>query len=171
MLKKALLSGLCCGALCCLPAFAQTGSLDKADQSFLDTAAQTDMTEAHVGQMAQDQGNAQAVKDFGQMLVTDHTNDYNQVTALGTKVNATIPKGLDAMHDKMIAPMNKLKGAAFDHKFIQEMVAGHEKAIAQYKKAAADSQNPDVKAYAAQVLPTLEKHLDTAKDLAKSKTK
>ena len=171
MFKKALLSGLCCGALCCVPALAQTGTLDKADQAFLDAAAQTDMTEAHVGQMAQDQGNAQSVKDFGQMLVTDHTSDYNQVTALGTKVNATIPKGLDAAHDKMIAPMNKLKGAAFDQKFIHDMIAGHEKAIMQYKKAAADSQNADVKAYAAQVLPTLQKHLDAAKDLAKNKTK
>ncbi|MDQ2774987.1 MAG: DUF4142 domain-containing protein [Acidobacteriota bacterium] len=171
MLKKALLSGLCCGALCCVPALAQTGSLDKADQSFLDTAAQTDMTEAHVGQMAQDEGKAQSVKDFGQMLVTDHTNDYNQVVALGAKVSGTVPKGLDATHDKMIAPMNKVKGAAFDQKFIHDMISGHEKAIAEYKKAAADATNPDVKAYAAQTLPTLQKHLDTAKDLAKSKTK
>ncbi len=167
MLKNALLSSMCCGALCCFSALAQTGS----DQKFLDMAAQTDMTEAHVGQLAQEQASAQGVKDFAQMLVTDHTGDYNQVTALGTKVNATIPKGLDAAHDKMIAPLGKLKGAAFDRKFIQEMISGHEKAIAEYKKEAADAQNADVKAYATQVLPTLQKHLDAAKDLAKNKTK
>ena len=171
MLKKALLTGLCSGALCCVPALAQTEALDKADQAFLDMAAQTDMTEAHVGQLAQDQGDAQAVKDFGQMLVTDHTGDYNQLTALGTKVSATIPKGLDAAHDKMIAPLSKLKGAAFDHKFAHEMIAGHEKAITAYKKEAADAKNADVKAYATQVLPTLQKHLDAAKELEKSKAK
>jgi putative membrane protein len=49
------------------------------------------------------------------------------------------------------------------------MVAGHEKAIAEYKRAASDLQNADLKAYATAALPTLQKHLDAAKDLEKSK--
>ncbi len=69
----------------------------------------------------------------------------------------------------MIDPFQKLKGAAFDHKYVQEMVAGHTKAIAIYKKEAADAQNPALKSYAEQTLPTLEKHLDGAKSLLKAK--
>jgi len=69
----------------------------------------------------------------------------------------------------MIAPFSKLKGAAFDHRYIQEMIAGHTKAIAVYTKEAADAQSADLKAYASQTLPTLQKHLDGAKDLAKAK--
>ncbi|HSU61347.1 MAG TPA: DUF4142 domain-containing protein [Bryobacteraceae bacterium] len=168
MYMRITLSGLCCMALCCIPAFAQaTGSAN--DQKFVDFAAQTDMTEAHLGQLAQDQSSNQAVKDFAQMLVTDHTDDYNKLTAAATKAGATVPKGIDAEHNKIIAPFEKAKGAAFDRRFERDMVAGHTKAIAEYKKEEADGQNADMKAYATAALPVLEKHLQAAKDLEKAK--
>ena len=168
MYMRITLSGLCCMALCCVPAFAQaTGTAN--DQKFVDFAAQTDMTEAHLGQLAQDQSSNQAVKDFAQMLVTDHTDDYNKLTAAATKAGATVPKGIDAEHNKMIAPFEKAKGAAFDRRFERDMVAGHTKAIAEYKKEEADGQNADMKAYATAALPVLEKHLQAAKDLEKAK--
>jgi putative membrane protein len=103
------------------------------------------------------------------MLVTDHTNDYQQLGMIATKAGLTLPKGLDAQHEKMVAPFEKLKEAAFDHRFEREMVLGHTKAITEYKREAQDAQNPDVKTYASQTLPTLEKHLQAAKDLAKQK--
>lgn len=138
-------------------------------QEFVDMAAQTDMTEAHLGQMAADQAGSQAVKDYAQMLVTDHTADYNQITAAATKAGLTVPKGLDAKHDKMTAGFEKLKGAAFDRKYAHEMIAGHTEAIAAYKKESEDGTNADIKAYATQTLPTLDKHLTGAKDLMKEK--
>jgi putative membrane protein len=142
-----------------------------SDQEFVDFAAQTDMTEAHLGQMTQDQAGSQPVKDYGQMLTMDHTNDYKQVTAAAGKANLTVPKGLDAKHDKMIAPFEKLHGAAFDHRFEHEMVAGHKAAVAIYKREATDAQNADLKTYATQAIPTLEKHLSDAENLEKSHSK
>jgi putative membrane protein len=137
------------------------------DQKFVDMAAQTDMLEAHLGQMAADQAATQDVKDYASMLVTDHTANYQQLTALGAKDALTVPKGLDAAHDKMIAPFEKLKGAAFDSRYLHEMIAGHTEAIGVFTKEAADASNADVKAYASETLPTLHKHLDAAKDLSK----
>jgi putative membrane protein len=158
-------------ALCCAPAFAQSSNSGMTDQQFVDFAAQTDMMEAHLGQVAQDQAASQNVKDYAQTLVTDHTSDYNQLTAAAGKANLTVPKGLDAAHDKMIAPLAKMKGAAFDSHYAHEMITGHEKAIAQYKQEAQNGQNADIKAYASQTLPTLEKHLQAAQDLVKTKGK
>jgi putative membrane protein len=117
--------------------------------------------------MAADQAGSQGVKDYASMLVTDHTADYQQVTALAAKDNLTVPKGLDAAHDKMIAPFDKLKGAAFDSRYAHAMVAGHTEAIGVYKKEAAGADNADVKAYASATLLTLNKHLDQAKELEK----
>jgi putative membrane protein len=166
--RKSILTGLFCCALGAVPALAQkAGATAMSDQQFIDFAAQTDMTEAHLGQAAANQAASQEVRDFAQMLVTDHTTDYTQLGTIATKAGLTVPKGLDAQHDKMVAPFEKLKGAAFDHRFSREMVMGHTKAIAEYKREAQDAQNPDVKAYASQALPTLEKHLQTAKDLEK----
>lgn len=168
MYLKGILIGLCCGAICCVPMLAQAGGSND-DQKFVDMAAQTDMLEAHVGQMAADQAASQAVKDYAQMLVTDHTNDYQQLSAAAAKAGATVPKGLDVPRDKMIAPFEKLKGAAFDHRFAHEMIVGHTKAIAEYKHEAQDGKSADIKAYASQTLPTLEKHLHEAESLQKSK--
>jgi putative membrane protein len=174
---KRILSAICCVALCSLPALAKKAHSAKAaaaamtDQQFVDFAAQTDMLEAHLGQMAADQASRQDVKDYAQMLVSDHTSDYQQLSDVAAKANLTVPKGLDDEHNKMIAPMGKLKGAAFDARYIHEMVAGHTKAISVYTKESTDAQNGDLKAYASATLPTLQKHLDGAKDLEKKPAK
>ena len=166
---KNMVSGFCWVALCCVLALAQDAAPAMTDQQFVDFAAQTDMMEANLGQLAATQASAEGVKDYGQMLVTDHTNDYTQLSMLATKANLEIPKGLDAAHDKMITPSKKLKGIAFDHRYIQEMIAGHTKAIQVYTKEASDAQSANLKAYASQTLPTLQKHLHDAKSLANAK--
>jgi putative membrane protein len=141
-----------------------------SDQQFVDFAAQTDMVEANLGQMAGSVASAQPVKDYAQMLVTDHTNDFNQLYGVAHQANLNMPNAIDAEHNKaMIDPFQKLKGAAFDHHYVQEMIAGHTKAIAVFKKEAADAQNPALKSYAEQDLPVLQKHLDGAKALEKAK--
>jgi len=164
----------CCLALIAIPAVSQKKhahatkpATPMTDQQFIDMAAQTDMLEAHLGQMAANQAASQDVKDYAQMLVTDHTNDYQQLTEMAAKDNFTVPKGLDAEHNKMIAPFDKLNGKAFDQRYIHEMIEGHTKAIAIYTKESNDAQSSDVKSYAAATLPTLNKHLDAAKDLEK----
>jgi putative membrane protein len=169
---KNILSAVCCVALCCVPAFTQKGTgTAMTDQQFMDFAAQTDMMEAHLGQAAANQASRQDVKNYAQMLVTDHTSDYSQLGTIGAKANLVVPKGLDAMHQKMGAPFNALHGAAFDRRYIQEMIAGHTKALAQFKWEAEHAQSADLKDYANQSLPTLQKHLDGAKELAKAAPK
>jgi putative membrane protein len=166
---KNMVLGFCWAAVCCVLALAQDAAPAMTDQQFADFAAQTNMMEANLGQLAATQASAEGLKDYAQMLVTDHTNDYTQLSMVVGKANLEIPKGLDAAHDKMIAPFKKLKGVAFDHRYIQEMIAGHTKAIQVYTKEASDAQSPDLKAYASQTLPTLQKHLHGAKGLAHTK--
>jgi putative membrane protein len=168
-----ILAAVCCVSLLSLPALAQKKAAKGAamtDQQFVDFAAQTDMVEANLGQLAQTAASSQDVKDYAQNLVTDHTNDYHQLQDLAKQANLTVPDAIDAAHDKaMIDPFQKLKGAAFDHHYEMDMVAGHTKALEVYKKEAADAQNAAVKSYAEATVPTLEKHLSGAKDLEKPK--
>jgi len=168
---KRMLSVVCCIALCSIPALAEKKGAEAkgmSDQQFVDFAAQTDMVEANLGQLAQNVASSQSVKDYGQMLVTDHTADYHQLYDAAHQANLNVPGAIDAENNKtMIGPVEKLKGEAFDHRYAAEMVAGHTKAIAIYKKEAADAESPAIKSYAEAALPTLEKHLDGAKKLEK----
>lgn len=173
---KRVLSAVCCLVLCTMPALAQKKAAKAAagaamtDQQFVDFAAQTDMVEANLGQMAATVGESDEVKNYGQTLVGDHTTDFNELYKVAQQANLTRPNAIDDEHDKMmIDPFQKLKGAAFDKKYVHEMVAGHTKAIEVYKKEAADAQNAAVKSYAEQALPTLQKHLENAKALEKPK--
>ena len=170
---KRILSVVCCLSLCSIPALAKekaAGGPAMSDQQFVDFAAQTDMVEANLGQMAESVASAQPVKDYGQMLVTDHTNDFHQLYGVAHQANLNMPDAIAAEQNKtMIDPFQKLKGAAFDHRYIHEMIAGHTKAIAIYKKEAADAQNPALKSYADQALPVLQKHLEGAEALEKAK--
>ena len=166
---KRILSALCCLALCPIPVLAQKRAAARpamSDQQFVDFAAQTDMVEANLGQLAESVASSQPVKDYAQMLVTDHTNDFNQLYGVAHQASLNMPNAIDAENNKtMIGPFQKLKGAAFDHRYTREMVAGHTKAIAVYKKEAADAETPALKSYAEHALPVLEKHLDGAKAL------
>lgn len=166
---KRVLSTVCCLALCSLPLMAQKAA-SMTDQQFVDFAAQTDMVEANLGQLADSAASSDQVKSYGQMLVTDHTNDYHNLWDVAQKANLNVPKAIDAKHNKaMIDPFQKLKDKAFDRKYAQEMVAGHTKAIAVYTKEAADAKDPGLRSYAEQTIPTLKKHLSDAKALGKAK--
>lgn len=180
---KRILTAVCCIALAAVPVLGQTkhamGHHEKAgmpekgamtDQQFVDFVGQVDMLEANLGQLAQDVAARQDVKDYGQMLVTDHTANYEQLKTLAQQQNLTVPTAInDENIKKYVAPMHELKGAAFDRKFIPAMISGHEGAIAAFKKEAADAQNPAIKSFAEDTIPVLEKHLDHAQALAKAK--
>lgn len=170
---KGILAVMCCVSLCSIPALAQKKPAEgpkMSDQQFVDFAAQTDMVEANLGQLAENASSAQPVKDYAQTLVTDHTNDFHQLYEAAHQANLNVPDAIDAKNNKtMIDPFQKLKGTAFDHHFVTDMTEGHDKVIAIYKKEANDAQNPALKAYAAQALPVLEKHLTEAKGLEKTK--
>jgi len=169
---KSIFAAGCCLAVCSVFALAQKPKAPVNDQKFVDFAAQTDMVEANLGSLAESVATSDSVKEYGQMLATEHTSDYQKLQAAAQQGGLTVPTAIDAEHNKStIGPMNALKGAAFDKKFSHEMVAGHAQAIAMYKKEAADSQNPALKAYAENALATLQEHLEKAKALENGKTK
>lgn len=170
---KNMLSALGCLVLFSLPALAQNkaaASAPMTDQDFVNFAAQTDMVEANLGQLAQDVAAKQPVKDYGGMLATDHTADFQKLQAAATQVGLNVATAIDAGHNKsMIGPMHALKGAAFDHKYIEDMVTGHTKALAIYNKEASDATNATIKTYAQDAIPVLQKHLDDAKAIEQGK--
>ncbi len=144
-------------------------AMSSADKQFLINAAKIDMTEAHEGQMAEDRAGKSDVKDLGKTLVTDHTQDYEQLTALAAKTGVTIPKGINTAKVPTIEQLNHLKGATFDRQFTRDEVADHQRALASFKHESEHGQNPDVKAYAASMIPTLQKHLQLAEQCEKAK--
>jgi putative membrane protein len=167
MFKEAMV-GMVSLATLCLVLSAQTGDLSNTDKAFLRSAAEADMTEAHVGKMAQDKSSADSIKNFGQSLVQDRTKAYEELTALANKTGVNIPKGIDIRRIRTIEDLTREKGSAFDRDFAMHEVQDHRRTIAEFKREADKGRNADLKAYAQKMIPTLEEHLRKAEELEKS---
>jgi len=166
-MSKLFVSLLVGSVFCCAAPFKKGNEVRKSDEAFLSMAAEADMTIAHIGKEAQDRGATEKIKDFGKTLVQDHTSDYESLTALAAKTGDAIPKGIDRVDDRTIAAIDRYKGKTFDHAFLTNESAEHQKLIRAFKEEAMHGSNPAIKAYATKALPTIEKHLHDAQDLLK----
>jgi len=135
---------------------------DNAD--FLTEAAGGGMMEVTLGQLAKTHAQSQAVKDFGAMMVRDHSNANAQLKSVAGKKNVTLPAALPEKLQKHVDDLSKKTGTEFDKDYISMMVDDHQDDIKLFEKCAkSDKEDADVKAFAAKTLPTLYKHLDAAK--------
>jgi putative membrane protein len=166
---KYIVAAFGCAALLGAPVLLQGAALSKTDARFMKMAAVTNMTEAHLGQMAEAQGAEQGVKDFGQKLSDDQTKAYEGLTEIANKTGERIPKAIG--HEATIAQLANLKGNRFDRAFLLDEVHAHRTAIAEFRNEARHGENADVKTWAQNMIPTLESHLQTAESLEKHERK
>ncbi len=135
-----------------------------AAKDFLTDAVQGDVSEVKFGQLAEKNGGSADAKDFGKMLVTDHTKAGQQAKATAQQVGVTVAEQPSSEAQKEYDKLAKLKGAAFDKEFAQAMVEDHQNDIAKFQKEA-DAKDGPVSTLAQQQLPTLKKHLQMAQSL------
>jgi putative membrane protein len=138
----------------------------KADQAFVKEAIQGDLSEVKVGQLAQQKGQSQDVKSFGQMLQQDHSQNLQQAQQLAQQVSVTPPTEPNAKQKAMYDKLSKLNGAQFDKAFAKDMVKDHKEDIAKFQKEA--KSKGEVAQFAQQTLPVLQKHLQTAQSIQNS---
>jgi putative membrane protein len=136
--------------------------LAASDRKFVTEAAQGGLAEVELGKLAAERGSNDAVKQFGQRMVTDHGKVNEEVKGLAPQKGVPLPTALDAKHKKLYDRLSKLSGAEFDRAYMDEMVKDHRKDVSEFRKAAKSAKDPDLKAWAAKTLPTLEAHLKQA---------
>ena len=125
------------------------GSLHEADQK-----------EIQAGQIAQKNGRSKAVKDYGKMLVKDHTAADGKVAGLAQKENVDLVAATPAPGPNDMG--TTATGPDFDKKFAQEMLDDHRKAIAALTAARDSTADPQLRKLLTDMLPTLEKHAAAA---------
>jgi putative membrane protein len=139
-----------------------------SDTEFAKMAAEGGVAEVKLGQLAEEKGTSQAVKDFGKRMVTDHTNADNSLKAAASKDNIALPSEMNAKDQAVYSRLSKLSGDAFDRAYSRDMVQDHTADIAAFRHEANDGKNASVKGFASQTLPTLEDHLKQAREMMHS---
>jgi putative membrane protein len=129
----------------------------------LGTLHESDQKEIQAGKIAQKDGKSKAVKDYGQMLVKDHTAADDKVAALAQKENVDLVAATPSPGPNDMGTM--ATGPDFDKKFAQEMLDDHRKAIATLTAARDGTADPQLRKLLTDMLPTLEKHAVAAQKL------
>lgn len=150
-----------------IPAFAaDEKGLSRTDKTFVRSAASGGMMEVQLGEMAAKNAKSQEVKDFGQRMVTDHGKANGELKTIATGKGVKLPAKMHMKHKRTVDELSKLTGDAFDKKYMQEMVKDHKKDVAKFKKASKNVKDPEINAWVVKTLPTLEQHLQQAKETA-----
>ena len=145
-------------------------ALNKADQKIVMDMARANMAEIEAGKIAVNKAQSPEVKAYAQRMIDDHTKALTDVTNLAQTKGVTMPTDIDAKHKAMAAKLNKLEGEAFDREYMKQAgVSDHTKVHAMLKKDSARAKDPDVKALAAKMMPTVEEHLTQAKGMPMAK--
>ena len=130
------------------------------DKNFVMEAASGGMMEVELGKIAQSNASSAKVKEFGKMMVTDHTKANNELKAVAAKNNITVPPAPAEKEQSHIDELKGKKGADFDKAYVDMMVDDHKTDISKFEDEAKNGTDADVKAFATKTLPVLNKHLD-----------
>ena len=135
-----------------------------ADNTFATKAAQGGMAEVELGNLATQKATNDKVKKFGQRMVDDHTKANDELKSIASRKGITLPAEVDSKDRSTKDRLAGLSGAEFDRAYMKDMVSDHKADIAEFQKEADHGTDPDLKAFAAKTLPTLQEHLRLAED-------
>jgi putative membrane protein len=141
---------------------------EKHSEVFIKKTIEGNFAEVEMGKLAQQKGQNDEVRKFGQMLVDDHSAANQKAVDAANSIKVTPPDGPNAKQKADYDKLAKEPGPRFDRAFASHMVMDHEKDIAEYRKEA--KQSDAAGEYAKAQIPVLRKHLDAARSLRSNKT-
>ncbi|MCW3110263.1 MAG: outer membrane protein-like protein [Segetibacter sp.] len=136
-----------------------------ADRDFVMDAASGGLMEVELGKLAQANAASAQVKEFGKMMVTDHSKANTELKGVASTKNITVPATPMEKQQKHIDDLKTKKGADFDKAYVDMMVDDHKEDISKFEDEANKGHDADVKAFAAKTLPVLNKHLEHIKKI------
>jgi putative membrane protein len=138
------------------------------DAGFIKQAAADGQAEVELGQLASSKATRPEVKEFAQMMVSDHGKANDELKELASRKGVTLPTEPTAAQKAEKARLEKLSGAAFDDAYTKAMEKDHRKAVNLFSKQAKSGSDNEVKQWAEEKLPKLKEHLTKAEQLAGS---
>ncbi|MGC4805690.1 DUF4142 domain-containing protein [Micromonospora sp. DT233] len=138
------------------------------DSQYLQAVHQVNLTEVELGNLAQDKGQNQQVKDLGAQLATDHEQLDQTVQSTAQQLNVTLPDAPSTDQQAVIDRLTNLSGAEFDKAWVTAELAGHVQAIQATQTEISQGTEQSVVQLAQNALPVLQAHYDALVALAQT---
>jgi putative membrane protein len=140
-------------------------SADTADRKFAKEAAVDNIAEVELATLAQEKASSDQVRQYAARLRRDHQQANEKLKALASQKGVPLPSEMDAKHKREKDRLTKMKASDFDRAYIDTMVKEHKEDVREFEKEAEKGKDADLKAFAAETLPTLREHLQQAEQL------
>jgi putative membrane protein len=141
-------------ALCIPVAYGETSSED-----FVKHAAQSNLAEIKVSELAQQKAQSADVKKFADQMVQDHTKANEELAQIAKSKNLKVPDDTDMMHKASMKMLQGKSGASFDTAYMEQMDKDHQKAIELFQSASSSPKvDKELQAFATKTLPKLQQH-------------
>jgi putative membrane protein len=102
------------------------------------------------------------LRQIAEMMVADHADATSKLTQIAEN------KGWPVSGPRApSAPPSGTAATDFDSKWTAEMIEGHERSVALYRAQASGGEDKDLRKYASETLPTIERHLAQLRSLQK----
>jgi putative membrane protein len=169
MTSRFKLASVALAALLAFGAQAQgTGPNDAQIAAIVVTANQVDID---AGKLAESKSHSKEVKEFGRLMVADHSGVNKAATELVHRLKVTpednaTAQGLKKGGEDNLARLRKLGGAQFDKAYVDHEVAYHEAVLDAVDRTLIPSvKNEELKALLVKVRPAFVAHLEHARHL------
>ena len=141
-------------------------TISPLDRQFIIDAAQGGMAEVSLGQMASQRATNDAVKQYAQRMVQEHTQANRELLRIASQKGVTPPRDMGPKYRAAMDRLMQLPRASFDQAYMSEAgINGHLESLAVYQRQAQLGQDPDLKAFAAKTVPIVQNHLQVAGNL------
>jgi len=146
-------------------AAAAAGEAKTDDRRFAEKAASDGLAEVQLGGLAQRNGASAEIKQFGALMVRDHSQANEELRRVAAVKGLPLPAEPDGENRDLINRLQRLSGPQFDRAYMQAMLEAHRKDVALFERQARTGRDADLKAFAEKTLPNLQQHLKHAEDV------
>jgi putative membrane protein len=137
-----------------------TSKIAAADTAFTNKAASGGATEIAASKMALKMSQNAKIKDFANMMISDHTAAGDKLATIAKSKSITLPSGPNAMQQSALDSLSKKTGSDFNMAYVNQMYEDHKETVAMFQSAQNTVKDTTLKAFITATLPTLQKHLD-----------
>jgi putative membrane protein len=139
----------------------QQGNLSSKTVAVLRTAASSNLFEIESSRLALGKTQSNAIKEFADRMVGDHTRAANRARQVLAEMGATPPPAmLEPAHQQQLDALKAAANPQFDRAYVEAQYTAHVEAIALMRDYARTGDNEGLRALAAEILPALQSHLD-----------
>jgi putative membrane protein len=136
--------------------------------TYVAKAGASDLYEIQASQMAATRARRPQVREFAQMLVTDHQHSTQMVTdAARSDGLSPRPPMLEPAQRTMLRQLERARDRDFDRLYLNQQIPAHQQGLALHRNYSRTGEGRALRQAARGIVPVVQSHLERARQLAR----